>query len=70
MRNRTWLMVLIIDNELWNWGRDKKRMEFTGARIHPDITDEAFAKLQGTFVEPLDVRGAEAAKTQQVGVMS
>ena len=27
-----WLIALIIDNELWNWGRNKKRMEFTGAR--------------------------------------
>ena len=28
MCHRTWLIALIIDNELWNWGRNKKRMEF------------------------------------------
>ena len=26
MYRRTWLIALIINNELWNWGRDKKRM--------------------------------------------
>ena len=38
MFHRTWLIALIIDNELWNWGRNKKKMEFHGARLHPDIT--------------------------------
>ena len=62
MYNRTWLIALIIDNEIWNWGRNKKRMEFTGARVHPDITDAAFAKLKSSFVEGPEINGAAAAK--------
>ena len=61
MYNRTWLIALIIDNEIWNWSRNK-RMEFTGARVHPDITDAAFAKLKSSFVEGPEINGAAAAK--------
>ena len=62
MYNRTWLIALIIDNELWRWGRNKQRMEFTGARLHPDITKSNFAAMQKSFVEALNVDGADAAK--------
>ena len=62
MYNRTWLIALIIDNELWRWGRNKKTMEFTGARLHPDITKSNFAATQKSFVEALNVDGADAAK--------
>ena len=58
---RTWLIALIIDNELWNWGRDKKRMEFTGARIHPQITDEQLMALLETLVNPAGVGSAAEA---------
>ena len=61
MYHRTWLIALIIDNELWNWGRDKKRMEFTGARIHPEITDEQLVTLLGTLVDPAGVGNAAEA---------
>ena len=37
-------------------------MEFTGARIHPEITNAAYATLQGTFVENRELSGAKAAK--------
>ena len=61
MCHRTWLIALIIDNELWNWGRDKKRMEFTGARIHPQITDEQLIALLGTLLNPAGVGSAAEA---------
>ena len=64
MYNRTWLMVLIIDNELWNWGRNKKRMAFTGARLHPDMSDEQLEALLKTLVNPVRVDKATAAKTR------
>ena len=61
MYHRTWLIALIIDNELWNWGCDKKRMEFTGARIHREITDEQLVALLGTLVNPAGVGSATEA---------
>ena len=61
MYHRTWLVALIIDNELWNWGRNKKRMEFSVARLHPDITDAELKTLLGTLVDPADVGGAAEA---------
>ena len=30
MENRTWAIAPAIENELWNWGRRKKRVEFLG----------------------------------------
>ena len=61
MCHRTWLIALIIDNELWNWGRNKKRMEFSGARLHPDTTDEQLVSLLGTLVNPAEVGSAAEA---------
>ena len=61
MYHRTWLIALIIDNELWNWGCNKKRMEFSGARLHPDITDEQLVTLLGTLVNPAGVGSAAEA---------
>ena len=61
MCHRTWLIALIIDNELWNWGRNKKRMEFSGARLHPDITNEQLVTLLGTLVNPVGVGSAAEA---------
>ena len=63
MYYRTWLIALIIDNELWNWGRNKKRMEFTGARLHPDMSEKQYAALVKTLVKPLRVDSVETAKT-------
>ena len=37
-------------------------MEFTGARLHPDITNSNFAAMQKSFVEALNVDGANDAK--------
>ena len=62
MYHRTWLIALIIDNELWNWGRNKKRMEFTGARLHPEMSDEQLAALLNTLVKPVRVNSAANAK--------
>ena len=62
MYHRTWLIALMIDNELWNWGRNKKRMEFTGARLHPDMSDEQLAALQDTLVKAARVDSASKAK--------
>ena len=61
MCHRTWLIVLIIDNELWNWGRNKKRMDFSGARLHPDITDEQLVSLLGSLANPAEVGSAAEA---------
>ena len=61
MFHRTWLVALIIDNELWNWGRNKKRMEFSGARLHPNITDTELTTLLGTLVNPAGVGSAAEA---------
>ena len=61
MCHRTWLIALIIDNELWNWGRNKKRMEFSGARLHPEMTDERLVSLLGTLVNPAEVGSAAEA---------
>ena len=61
MFHRTWLVALIIDNELWNWGRNKKRMEFSGARLHPNITDAELTTLLGTLVNPAGVGSAAEA---------
>ena len=61
MYHRTWLIALIIDNELWNWGRNKKRMEFSGARLHPDMIDEQLVSLLGTLVNPAEVGSAAEA---------
>ena len=61
MYYRTWLIVLIIDNELWSWGRNKKRMEFTGARLHPDMSNEQLTALLKTLVNPVGVGSARDA---------
>ena len=65
MFHRTWMIALIID-ELWNWGRNKKRMEFSGARLHPDITNEQLATLLGTLVNPAGVGSAAEAHALRI----
>ena len=62
MCNRTWAVALIIDNELWNWGRNNKRMDFTGARVRIDLGEAGFADLKEMFVKAAAVKMVDEAK--------
>ena len=52
MRSRTSAMTLAaIENKLWNWDRKNKRMEFVGAKLKPNLSNQDFAAVKDMFCE-------------------
>ena len=52
---RLYAVTTVIENELWNWGsrKGKKRMEFVGARLKSNVTNEDLALLKKRLSDPV-----------------